>query len=322
MFPCHPRKGPLCFSALIFFCSSLFAAEPWFTGPLLAHAGQTVPRNQMSLQPYDYYLVLERELSRRHPLLPPRTKRINNAMELNATLGLTDALDAQISANMNHSVQNGSKINRVGDSTFMLGYQLMEQGALPNQFNLRFTVQETVPTGHYTALGPVANGTDSTGLGSYQTNMGLNFSKVNEVFLGHYLQTTLNLNYLYALPLETNLTKFIGGSNLSLFKINPGNLMSIDFALELSLTQNWVAVFETFCAYRQKAVFFDLFPTKKSSDFAALLDINAINEMTLAPAIEYNFSKNFGIILGDWFTIGGKNGPVFASPVLSFVYLF
>ncbi len=43
---------------------------------------------------------------------------------------------------------------------------------------------------------------------------------------------------------------------------------------------------------------------------------------SLAPALEYNWSANIGLIGGVWFTVGGRNTSRFVSGVLAFnVYI-
>jgi hypothetical protein len=312
-----------CFSLLLVLLNgSLWAADPWFTGPLLANAGQTIQKNKFNFQPYGFYIV--NELNNPQPIRHPRTastiSQINDVVTLQGALGITDALDAQVDANFLHNIQEGRHFTGVGDTNLMMGYQLINQNNNPNKPNIRFTVQQTIPTGRFSNLSPVANGTDSTGLGSNQTNFGLNFSQVNEVYLGHYLQTTLNLNYLYAPPVKIDHASAYGGNEHTRGRIYPGNLMSLDFALELTLTQHWVAVIETFSAYRLRTRFIDYgtHPLR----FERKLGNAPINEITLAPALEYNFSANFGVIGGVWFNVGGKNSPVFRASVLSFTYTF
>ncbi|MCB1827280.1 MAG: hypothetical protein KDH94_02560 [Coxiellaceae bacterium] len=41
------------------------------------------------------------------------------------------------------------------------------------------------------------------------------------------------------------------------------------------------------------------------------------NSFSIAPAIEYNFNGNLGIIAGVWFGVDGRNTPEFASYVFS-----
>lgn len=298
-----------------------FSADPWFTGPLLANDGQATPKNHLNIQPYFFYTVNEDQFSH-HPRIPTSIAQINDTFSMQATLGVTDAADIQVTGTVNHNVKMGQRFNGIADTNFLFGYQLLRQNNNPNRPNIRFTLQETIPTGRYTNLSPTANGTDATGMGTYQTNFGMNLTQINEVTLGHYLQTTLNLNYLYAQATEISGNNAFGGDHFTLGKIKPGNFVSIDFALELTLTQNWVVVFETFCLHRQAVSFQNQQdPAIFLLDESAHIRGNPINEITLAPALEYNFNANFGILGGVWFSVGGKNTPDFFAPALTVTYL-
>jgi hypothetical protein len=43
----------------------------------------------------------------------------------------------------------------------------------------------------------------------------------------------------------------------------------------------------------------------------------SIESLSLAPAIEYSWSANFGMIAGVWFTAAGRNSTVFANGIVA-----
>jgi hypothetical protein len=45
-------------------------------------------------------------------------------------------------------------------------------------------------------------------------------------------------------------------------------------------------------------------------------------QISLAPAIEYNFNQYFGIICGSWFSIFGRNAAIFRSGIIAFNYYY
>ena len=57
---------------------------------------------------------------------------------------------------------------------------------------------------------------------------------------------------------------------------------------------------------------------EKNAKFA----ISSEKQATYAPAIEYNYNENFGIIAGYWFSTKGKNSPDFKSYVLALNFYF
>ncbi|MCX7114876.1 MAG: hypothetical protein NTW08_03045 [Gammaproteobacteria bacterium] len=298
---------------------SVFATDPWFTGPMLANASLTQDKNHLSTEIYDFYLDNEGKYIK-HPLIAPTSSELSNSGVIEAILGLTDTIDVELTANYSHNMDHGFSSDAFGDTNLLMGLQLLAQDHRPNRMDIRLTVQETIPTGRFKDLNPIANGTDSSGLGSYQTNMGLNLGYTFEPFIGHYLKTTVNLNYLYAQ------TATISGLNAYLplpvttGSVNPGNLKSVDIALELSLTQHWVVGVETYLSHREAETFsgiIDIYRDPKRKVGSGL----PTTTYTLLPTLEYNYSENLGIIAGYWYSVGGKNGSKFTSPTIAVVYI-
>jgi hypothetical protein len=182
--------------------------------------------------------------------------------------------------------------------------------------NLRFTLQEIIPTGRYNNLDPTNLGTDGTGYGSYQTAFALNFQYLYFFWDKYYLSTRLSLNHVYAQSTQLTGLSSYGGSLETRGRIDPGNLNSIDLAGELSVTQNWSLVMEGLYLTRQ-ASRFQGFPGLDAQGLPLGIGYHPIVELSVAPAIEYNFSEHYGIIGGVWFSVRGKDSPDFQSVVVA-----
>ena len=46
------------------------------------------------------------------------------------------------------------------------------------------------------------------------------------------------------------------------------------------------------------------------------------DQLSVAPAVEYNATSNLGFIGGVWFSVWGRNSNAFVSGILSLVYVF
>ncbi|MDI1351694.1 MAG: hypothetical protein PSV35_02830, partial [bacterium] len=149
-----------------------------------------------------------------------------------------------------------------------MGIQLIEQKGSSKKMDVRILLQETIPTGRYETLNPNAYGTDSTGLGSYQTQIGLNVQYLLAVYNEHYLRTRLILSKLFSGPVQVNGLSSYGGTINTRGRINPGSEQSIDLAFEYTLTQNWVAVME------------GTLSKGRATRFNGILDIGNIGEPT------------------------------------------
>ncbi|MGQ3888996.1 hypothetical protein ACQUW5_08195 [Legionella sp. CNM-1927-20] len=302
------------FFSVVLMCSNAVAG-PWYTGPLLAPAGHTIPRGHTNFEPYAFFTENDGVYTRHWRLthLPHSENIVGNPV---ITHGLTDKLDIQYLLPYAYNRQQGRSYHHISDVSAVLGYQFLEQGKAKWRPDLRITGQEIFPSGKFKNLNPLNNGADATGLGSYQTGFNLNFQHLLQLTELNYLRTRFSIGYL--IPLDVNIRGFTsyGGTATTNGKINPGNMLSLDLAWELNLTQNWVAVMEGYYASRDRTRFRG-FRGLTASGSPATIGHNYLEEISLAPAIEYNFNANIGIIGGYWFSITGKDATDFKSVVIA-----
>lgn len=295
--------------------SLLSYAAPWFTGPLFAPAGKTIPLGHANFEMYGFFTKNTGVFDRSALIVDTPALKSNQANPI-FSYGLTDRIDAQLSVPYTKNYSQGRTGRHIGDNSVILGYQLITEK--PDTFipSLRVTIQEIFPIGRFDGLNPTDKGTGATGLGSYQSVLSFNFQKLAPLGKEFYLRGRLSLAYLYANRFDIDGASSSGGGIDARGSINPGNVMTADIAAELSVTQNWVAVMEGYYIHRQAASFrghpgFD--------DAGNLIEISRpdVSEYSIAPAIEYNFNANYGIILGTWFAVKGKNAPNFRSTVVA-----
>ena len=290
-------------------------ADPWFTGPILAPAGRTIPNGHTNFEMYGFY-------TRNNGFFDDNWRKEDAPSSYNTVLnpifshGIADKVDIQLGLPYVMSLFHGINRDKMGDISVALGYQVLEQKESKWLPNLRVAVQEILPTGAFKNLVPSINGTDATGLGSYQTAIALNFQHLAQVTKKNYLRTRLSLNYIYARPAFLTGLSSYGGTETTIGHIKPGNMISADLAAELTLTQNWVAVMETFVTRRQ-ATNFRGFIGNDPDGNPGSIGHDVVGLITLAPAIEYNISPNVGLIGGPWISVAGRNTSNFISYVLA-----
>ena len=83
---------------------------------------------------------------------------------------------------------------------------------------------------------------------------------------------------------------------------------------EYTATKNWALALDlnAVCAAKNR------FKGKSTSKVGGPSSI----QLSLAPAIEYNWSSQLGVIAGSWFTIAGRNSTRFTSVVGAFNYYY
>jgi hypothetical protein len=292
---------------------------PWFTGPLLAGSGNTLPANHFNIQPYFFY-------TRAHGFF--NSERSASSFEHNVytytptlvmSVGLTDFMDVQAIVPYVYNHTNGQDNQNIGDSTFTLGFQLLRGETNTWRPSIRGTIGETFPIGEFENLDPNGNGTDSTGTGAYRTSLGLNFQQLWQVGSTRYFRDRLSLGYTFEATTHLQGFTAFGGNAQTRGKQKLGYQFSADLGFEYTLTDHWVPALDI------------MFTTNGSSNFTGVTGTNpqglpAIenghsgDELSLAPAIEYNVNSHLGIIAGPWFSIAGRNATQFTSVVVAVNY--
>lgn len=290
---------------LLFFTHSAIAG-PWLTGPLLAPAGKTIPKGHFNFEPYGFYSGY------------PRGFRNLEGLPV-ISVGLTSFLDLQTSIPYDYSWDKGQHGNGIGDYSLALGLQVLRQKENSWLPDLRFVVQEVFPTGRFENLNPKKLGTDQTGLGSFQTLFGLNFQRLTEFKNKHYLRTRLSLVGAKFSDVTVHGADVFGGGFMTKGRVSIENSYSADLAFEYTLTQNWVPVFEVLYAHSPGTSFVGN-PGFTPGGTIAGLGGRAKDLVSLAPALEYNFSANLGVIGGVWFSVTGPHAAQFVTGAFAINY--
>lgn len=303
----------------IIFLSHLCAASwagPWFTGPLLAPQGHTIPKGHTNVEIYGMNSLTDGQYSAEGRVAHTPTFRSGIVNPI-ITHGFTDWLDVQLNLPYVFNDTQGVSYNRLADVAIALGFQLLEQKGSPKRVDIRFLLQEIFPTGKFEDLNPAALGTDSTGLGSYQTQLGINFQYLLEVYRDHYLRTRLIFSRIYTSPVTIHGLSSYGGSISTSGSINPGTGNAVDLAFEYTLTQNWVAVMEGTYSNGQGTRFNGVLNIGNIGSPLTTIGYNNYNETALAPALEYNFNSNVGLIGGVWFPVSGRSTSHYMTYVMA-----
>ena len=296
--------------------SPLVDAAPWYTGPLLAPSGKTVALGHFDFEMYGFSTTTTSVFDHRGKKLNvPKLSTLQGNPLL--TYGLADNVDIQLSIPFTKNRFLGKTAEHIGDTSLLLGFQVLTQkpGSIPP--DLKITLQEIFPTGRFDSLNPTDKGVGATGAGSYQSAINFNFQELTAFSDVHYLRTRLSLTYLYSFAHTINGSSAIGGSLDTHGVDRPGSLISADLAGELSITQHWVGVMEMYYLQHQAGSFKGTLGFDEEG-LLAKIGQPKIELLSIAPAIEYNFSEHYGIIGGVWMAVSGKNAPEFTSAVIAF----
>lgn len=286
--------------------------NPWYTGPLLTPPANILSPGYFNIQPYLFltnnYARFD-ESGKSHDI--PNLRVVNPSLIFQ--FGITSWMDGLVSfQGVRSALQKHSSVNW-GDTSFGLGFSLLKEG--PYNPALLIALTETFPTGKYDHLKAYKHGTDATGAGSYETKFSFNISKVIWWVPLHPMSMRLSLNYTVPSLVSVHGLNAYGGATNTHGKVCPGQGFQGDFGYEYSFSQMWVFALDVVYTYSAKTTFSG---HKGSAPTSGPFN----DQLSFAPAIEYNPNENFGILGGVWFSAWGRNSFNFLSGVMSLEYTF
>jgi len=288
---------------------------PWFTGSLLAPSAHVVPPGYFNLEPYlfvtDNYGAYDADW---HGHSTPTAIQLNPLISFQ--IGVANNLDFQTAPQMFYTRKQGKASAQFGDFPVGFDYQLLKDRKGGWWPAIKIAIRESFPTGKYQKLNPHKNGTDGVGSGAYTTGFGLAFSRIFHFGGVHFLNS--RLSFSYNVPSNVHVKGFnsYGGGHGTRGTVHPGNTFTTIIGLEFTLALHWALALDIANIYGNKTTFSG---RRGITSAGAPVKVGgpSFNQVSLAPAIEYNFNESVGIIAGAWFTVAGRNTTQFASGVIA-----
>jgi hypothetical protein len=290
--------------------------DPWYAGPLLTGSAHVLPAGKFNAQPYLFVTANHARYdnnghshSINHDIITINPLAILQFGVINRWL------DGYVQGQLVNNRQDGHASTAAGDTKGGLGVGLLKEGVYCPA--LKFIVNQTFPTGRYKHLNPKKGGIDATGGGSYATTLTLNFAKIVWWWmLDHPMNFRLSTNYFIPAHVAVKGFNAYGGGDGTRGIVKPGQGFIGNFGYEFSFTQEWVFALDTQYTYFAKAKFTGN-PGRDSAGATATVGGPLSEQLSLAPAIEYNPTPNIGVIGGVWFTVWGRNSLNFLSGIIS-----
>lgn len=286
--------------------------EPWFTGPLLTPTANVVPKGHYNIQSYvfltntyGHYDANWKKQSMPHLFI--------GSFVVDVQFGLSKICDFQFNPILLYKHQENIQAWAFGDIPISLGFQLYK--SIPTRPTIKLRLLANLPTGKYQNLNLNKKGLDAGGLGGYFPGISLVMGRTFQMGCSQFLATRLNLSYHFPTPVHVKGLNAYGGGPQTKGSVFPGQFFVSLLGLEWSFTQHFVLACDVEYAHFNKT----RFKGKKGhlNGIPHLIGSSSKEQLSLAPAIEYNFNQNIGIIAGCWFTMAGRNIPAFASGIIS-----
>ena len=275
---------------------------------MLAPSAGTLPRGHVLIEPYVYDVAGYGSYNRHGTLTA--TAHSNSYGSLTYIIyGLTNRLSIGAIPTFGiATVENGPSSSgvRVGDLSLSAQYGLTHFRADPWVPATAINVQETFPTGKYDRLGD--NPANGFGSGAYTTTVSIYTQSYFWMRNGRILRVRLNASQAFSSRANVNGVSVYGTDNVFHGSVQPGRVFTLDLAQEYSVTQNWVLALDI--VYRRSG-------NTAVAGPGAVLNSGTSEAYMLAPALEYNWTPNAGILIGLRTIPAGVNTSASLTPAIA-----
>jgi hypothetical protein len=304
--------------------------DAWWTGPLLAASPGTLPQGHFLVEPYVYdAIVHERFDSSGKRQSTPRASTFGSQTYI--LYGLVDSVTIGLIPRFGYqdlSQRTNSSGIGVGDVTLQAAYRLtqfQDAGWLPAT---SIVLAETLPVGKYDRLGNRPS--DGFGGGAYKTELSIYSQYYFWMPNGRILRTRLDITQAWSNDANLHDVSVYGTPAGFRGHASPGNSSVVNLAFEYSVTRNWVAALDVIYEHDNSTRVVGQYPSSlnAATPMAAtqMIDIRAESgssrSLAIAPALEYSWTSNVGVIVGAKIVTAGRNTSAAVIPVAAINMVF
>jgi hypothetical protein len=259
--------------------------DAWWTGPMLAPNATTLPRGHLLIEPYLYDVVSA------HSNGLGSLTYVNYGLADRVTVGMIPIAGFNVA----NSGPSSSSV-QLGDLTLQGQYRLAkfhEGSQIPTT---SVVLQETFPTGKYDRLGDRPNG---LGSGAYTTTLALYTQTYFWLPNGRILRMRFDASQAFSNSVNVEDVSVYGTQAGFRGNAKPGSSFLADSSWEYSVTRKWVLAIDL--TYRHN---WNTRLTGYNADSGSgqnpsvLLNSGTSEAFAFAPAIEYSWKPNLGVLLG------------------------
>ena len=286
--------------------------DAWWTGPMLANSAETLPPGHFLIEPYLY------DVHSTHADGFGSRAYVLYGLAENLTVGLIPIVGY-------NRVNNGPNSSGVwlGDIEVQAQYRLTEFHEGSWMPTIAIQLQETLPTGRYDQLG--ARSSNGFGGGAYATTLAINSQTYFWLPNGRILRMRFNVSKTFSNKADVQGVSVYGTGNGFRGSATPGNAVFVDAAWEYSLTQRWVLALDATYSHNSNTRVngYDVVDAGSTLPLLGIqLDSGSSVAFGLAPAIEYNWTPNLGVLLGTRVILGNRNTTATITPALALNYVY
>jgi len=283
-------------------------SDAWWTGPMLAPSAGTLPQGHVLVEPY-LFDVIQYGSYDRNGALTGATHSNGFGSLTYVIYGLTNRLSVGLIPTAGFNTVSGGPNSGgigLGDIGVLAQYRLAQYQLGQWMPTTSIAVQETVPIGRYDNLGDRPS--NGLGGGVYSTKVSLYTQTYAWMPNGRILRLRLNLSQTFSGSAPVAGVSVYGTANGFEGSVQVGNTTTIDAAGEYSITRNWVFASDLVYGYDGNT---------RVSGNNGISNLGQSHSFAFAPAIEYNWTANAGILFGVRLFPAGRNTPASITPAIA-----
>lgn len=287
--------------------------EAWWTGPMLANSASTLPRGHYLIEPYIYDVRSSGAFDRdgnRHKV--GRSHSYGSLTYM--TYGVTDRFSLGLIPTFGYNEPaQGLSSSGVGMGDLSVHAQYRLSQFQPGHWlpTISVALQQTLPTGKYDRLGERAS--DGFGSGANATMLGIYSQTYFWMPNGRILRMRLNLTKTFSDRVHVTDASVYGTDDGFRGTARPGASFVANAAWEYSVTRHWVLALDAVYRHTHNTRVRGL----DALGAATVFDSGSSRSFALAPAVEYNFNANVGVLLGVRAIVAGRNTSAHVTPAIA-----
>jgi hypothetical protein len=272
--------------------------DAWWTGPIVTNSAAVLPRGHALIE--SYLLDVIGDHAKTYESLTYMLYGVTDRFTIGPipVVGFNGARGGQDSSGPH-----------LGDTGILAKYALTRFDAAEGIPDIALAVQENLPTGKYDRLGDRPS--NGFGSGAYTTVASLFSQMYFWLPNGRLFRTRLDLSAGFSSTVDVQGVSVYGTGAGFLGHARPGNSLSADASFEYSLTRNWVVALDVIYNHGN-ATLTRGFQTGQSVQ----LNSGSSDGIGLAPAVEFSWTPNLGLLVGARIITKGHNTPASITPAV------
>lgn len=284
---------------------------PWLTGPIVTTSAYTIPKGHFNIEPYAYVMNDRGHYNHGGHLIRHHTGPEGTNFVFISQCGLTDWIDLNIYPQFTYSYGNRARSDlAMGDLIIGPSFQIIRDSKKYGGLTWKWGLNQLFPSGRFQNLSPVYSGNDGLGIGAWSTTVYTAVSKLFHIYRENFLATRSALGVIFNVPVKVHGRNAYGGDDTTIGTITKGTTINWDIGLELTLALNWALALDIENQITTPSKFVGTTNEKVGNPTTSY-------NISFAPALEYNYSKELGIIAGVWVTAYGVNMDGFLNFVVA-----